>query len=225
MAPPPGSIEGFERRSLSGRDLAGAAWAAQRVQLHPTPPRARRPSHPPAVSKTKLIARPPNGGDHRAPRALQEHQAPRRRSRRQRSTRRPGPRLAALGRVLERAGAGLRRRRLPRHHLRPPRVRAQRQAAHGYKYETLTEGSAHADHRARPAGRHARRILDGRRRGRALRDALQERARAQRGLRLGRDAVPAQDGRQPRRPGRAGADRAAGGSPRRRSRDASTTAS
>ena len=83
--------------------------------------------------------------------------------------RRPDPRLAAVRRVVERAGRPAQRRRLPRRRLRPPRLRSQRQALDGLRLRHPRRRPATASARdARPARRHARRLLDGWRRGRAL---------------------------------------------------------
>ncbi|CAA9557431.1 MAG: Non-heme chloroperoxidase, partial [uncultured Thermoleophilia bacterium] len=88
---------------------------------------------------------------------------------------------------------------LPVRRVRPPRLRRVGEARRRLRLRHLRVGPQRPDDAARPPGRRARRLLDGRRRGRALRRALRHRPRGQGDAPRRRPALPAQDRRQPRR--------------------------
>ena len=109
------------------------------------------------------------------------------------------------------------RRRIPRHHLRPPRVRRVVQGRHRLRLRHVRRRPPRPAGDPRPSRRRPRRLLDGHRRARPLRLAARPRAgREARVPRLAR-AVPPRPRRQPRRC-------AAGGLRRHRGSSARTTA-
>ena len=83
---------------------------------------------------------------------------------------RPDPRLPARRPQLGAPDARAARRRLPRHHLRPPRLRpVVSKVGAGYDYDTFAADLNTAAGDPRPARRRPRRVLDGHRRARPLR--------------------------------------------------------